>query len=64
MGANQSTPVGIGAHSTAKEVRDVLASSHWKMLIAVALQVIEAFGSGEYLAGKTAVVTGGNSGIG
>jgi hypothetical protein len=34
------------------------------MLISVALQVIEAFGSGEYLAGKTAVVTGGNSGIG
>jgi hypothetical protein len=29
-----------------------------------AKEVIERFGEGEYLAGKTAIVTGGNSGIG
>uniref|UniRef100_A0A7S3H494 Uncharacterized protein n=1 Tax=Spumella elongata TaxID=89044 RepID=A0A7S3H494_9STRA len=45
MGTAQSNPVGIGAHSTAKEV-------------------VENFGEGKYLAGKTAIVTGGNSGIG
>ena len=45
MGAEQSSPVGIGYHSTAK-------------------QIIENFGEGKYLTGKTAIVTGGNSGIG
>lgn len=45
MGGQQSANVGIGAHSTAKEV-------------------IENFGEGKYLSGKTAIVTGGNSGIG
>jgi len=45
MGAKQSNPVGIGYHSTAK-------------------QIIENFGEGQYLQGKTAIVTGGNSGIG
>ena len=29
-----------------------------------AKQVIDTFGKGEYLSGKTAIVTGGNSGIG
>ncbi len=28
------------------------------------LQVIETFGEGKYLTGKTAIVTGGSSGIG
>eukprot|EP01031_Cornospumella_fuschlensis_P037139 gene37139-45081_t len=29
-----------------------------------ALQVLQTFGTGAYLAGKVAIVTGGNSGIG
>ncbi len=46
MGAGESKEnVGLGAHSTAKEV-------------------IEQFGEGQYLKGKVAIVTGGNSGIG
>jgi len=67
MGAQQSNPVGIGAHSTAKQVRDESCGENSlcpKVYLDNTLQIIDNFGEGKYLAGKTAIVTGGNSGIG
>ncbi len=66
MGANQSAQIGIGAKSTAKEVNSMFSSTNLKRrsMNIFLIQVIETFGEGKYLSGKTAIVTGGSSGIG
>jgi NAD(P)-dependent dehydrogenase (short-subunit alcohol dehydrogenase family) len=66
MGGRQSTSTTLGYASTAKQVGFNVKGIYnlWVLIASLVLQVVDAFGADQYLKGKTAIVTGGNSGIG